>query len=180
VATIKKAATKTAVKKVKKTTPVVEAAAPAVTGEPKAKKAKTPKASKYRGKTSGMRVMEYQDSTFAANVKAMLTDEELAADWREEFPNAVAFTVTHVGGARRDYNNGTHAKMTPRPDKPLAQVIETSDGKRRFVTDEESAAEKAARVAAKVAKTAATKASNPVPPKPKAKKTVAAGDSASA
>lgn len=153
-ATIKK----TSIKKVKKVNPAASVeAAPAVTGEPKAKKVREPKASKYRGVTSGMRVMEYQDATFTANAKAMKTDEELAADWRREFPNAVAFTTSHVGGARRDYNKGTHAKATPKPATPLAQVI--MDGtKRRFVTDEESAKEKAAKVQAKVEKTKATKA----------------------
>lgn len=157
---------KTTIKKtvpthLKKTAAAAPAAdAPVITGEPKAAKAKAPKVvkmSKYKGATTGLRVMEYQDRTFMANVKAMLTDTELAADWRKEFPNAVAFTETHVGGARRDYNNGTHAKSTPRPEKPLMEVI-IDDGKKRFVTADESTRAKAAKVAAKVAKTQATKA----------------------
>lgn len=134
-----------------------KASKPVITGEPKAKKEKVVKISKYKGATTGMRVMEYQDTTFAANVKAMLTDEELAANWQKEFPNAVKFTTTHVGGARRDYNNGTHSKGFSRPAAPLAEVI-VDGGKKRFVTADESTRAKAEKVAAKVEKTKATKA----------------------
>lgn len=105
----------------------------------KTAKAETPattevKASKYKGRTTGLRVMEFQDQTFAANTKAMLTDEELAAAWHDEFPEAVKFTAFHVKGARRDYNAGRHAKATPKPAEPLAEVL-VVDGKRRFATD---------------------------------------------
>jgi hypothetical protein len=151
-ATIKK----TSVKKVAKPVAVDTAAAPAVTGTPKTKKEKVVKISKYRGATTGLRVMAFQDQTFEENYRQMRTDEELAALWRKEFPNAVAFTPGHVSGARRDFNNGTHAKATPRPDSPLAKVI--MDGaKRRFVTDTEVNQDKSAKKEAKVAKIKATK-----------------------
>lgn len=142
-------------------TVAAKAAPPAVTGDPKPAKAKVVKISKYKGATTGLRVMEYQDTTFAANTKAMLTDAELAELWRKEFPNAVAFTETHVGGARRDYNNGTHSKMFSRPATPLFEVI-VDGGKKRFVTADESTRAKAEKVAAKVEKTRATKAAKAV------------------
>lgn len=95
--------------------------ATAVKDEPKAKTDKAPKekaASKYvsvdvvAATGQRMRVAEYQDYTFSVNdqPKRRLTDEELAADWRKQFPNAVAFTPFHVAGARRDYNKGVHSK----------------------------------------------------------------------
>lgn len=114
---------------VKKVAPVAADAAPAKTTKAEKATVTDIKASKYKGVTTGMRVMEYQDSTFAANVKAMLTDEELAANWRKEFPEAVAFTVNHVTGARRDYNNGRHSKAYSRPEKQLDAVV-LVDGKR--------------------------------------------------
>lgn len=95
------------------------------------------KVSKYKGRTTGLRVMEFQDSLFEANATAMLTDEELVAAWRAEFPNAVVFTPFHVKGARRDYNIGKHSKKYAdrKPATPLAEVIIT-DGKRHFLTAE--------------------------------------------
>lgn len=142
-AKIKKAAVKTAV-----TTLPAKA-------EPKADApVKAATASKYKGRTTGLRVMTFQDATFTANVKAMLTDEELAAAWRAEFPAAVAFTVFHVKGARRDFNAGTHAKATPKPETPLAEVIITN-GRRHFVTDVKA---EAAPVEAPKAKAKAVKA----------------------
>lgn len=101
-------------------------------------KAETPvkaeaKPSKFKGVKTGLRVQEFQDQCFAANTKAMLTDDELAKLWREEFPNAVAFTAFHVKGARRDYNAGTHSKAyaDKKPATPLHEVV-VVEGKRQF------------------------------------------------
>jgi hypothetical protein len=89
--------------------------------EPKAKKEKPP--SKFLSEglftppganaPQRLRVSEYQDFTFAINgdKSRRLTDEELAVDWRKQFPHAVAFNAFHVKGARRDYNVGKHSKM---------------------------------------------------------------------
>ncbi len=95
----------------KATVPVT---APAKTTEVKAKVAKT--ASKYVSRDvipefgSRARVAEYQDLTFTRNLTKKMTDEELAQDWRAQFPAAVAFTAGHVTGARRDFNAGRHSK----------------------------------------------------------------------
>ena len=120
-------ATKRATKTAKSDAPFIAPPAKKETAEPA-----EVKASKYKGRTTGMRVMEFQDATFAANVKTKLTDEELVALWRAEFPEAVAFTVFHVKGARRDYNAGTHSKGAAKPETPLAEVVMV-DGKRQFV-----------------------------------------------
>ena len=128
----------------------------------------TIKASKYRGIKSGMRVMEFQDSTFAANVKTMLTDAELVALWRQEFPNAVAFTENHVKGARRDYNVGRHSKAFAalKPATPLAEVV-IVNGKRTWVTDAPAPA-KAEKKAAAPAPVAAEPKKTKAVPKSKA------------
>lgn len=72
------------------------------------------------GKTSGMRVMAYQDFTLARNDKPefRLTDEELAADWRREFPESRAvkagrITEVIVRGVRNLFNQGTGGHGTP-------------------------------------------------------------------
>jgi len=95
----------------------------------KAKKAVT--ASKYRGAKTGMRVMEYQDHTLAINDEKgrRLTDEELQADWRAEFPNAVPFTLEHVRGVRSLYNLGRHRKGSIKPETPSFPYV-IQDGKR--------------------------------------------------
>ena len=123
-------ATKRATKTAKSDAPFI--APPATPATPAKKEATDIKASKYKGRVTGMRVMEFQDATFSANHKAKLTDEELAAAWRAEFPEAVAFTTFHVKGARRDYNAGTHSKAAAKPETPLAEVV-VVDGKRQFI-----------------------------------------------
>ena len=72
------------------------------------------------GKTSGMRVMAFQDHTFAVNdgPKARFTNEELAAIWRAEFPQSRAvlngrITAEMVAAARVIYNAGTNGHGTP-------------------------------------------------------------------
>lgn len=94
-------------------------------------KAAAPKASKYRGATTGMRVMEYQDHTLAINDRPdrRRTDEELRADWKREFPNAVDFTLEHVRGVRNLYNQGKHRKENTVPETPSMPYV-LVDGKR--------------------------------------------------
>jgi hypothetical protein len=72
------------------------------------------------GATSGMRIMAYQDHTFEINDRPdrRLTDEQLAADWRKEFPNSRAvqngrITADMVRAVRRLYNAGTGGHGTP-------------------------------------------------------------------
>ena len=109
---------KSNVVKMTKTKPAA-AAAP----EPVAKKAKAKKAdSKYIGKTSGMRVQQFQDELMKKNYKAKLTDAELAKAMRVEFPNAVAFEEKHVAGIRSQFNNGRRPSQEGvKPQKPLAK-----------------------------------------------------------
>lgn len=74
-----------------------------------------------RGLKSGLRIMEFQDRTFAENdqkVRPTLggtgfrTDEELAKEWCAEFPQSLAvtrgrITADMVRAVRHLYNNGT-------------------------------------------------------------------------
>ena len=71
------------------------------------------KPSRYIGKTSNMRVAEYQNQTLSQNSKKKLTDEELAKDWRREFPNAKDFTGDIVRSVRNAFNRGQHNNETP-------------------------------------------------------------------
>ena len=41
-----------------------------------------------------------------------LSDEQLCADWQQEFPDAVPFTPFHVEGVRRDYLAGKDRAAT--------------------------------------------------------------------
>lgn len=80
------------------------------------------------GLHSGLRVMAFQDETFKQNDKAQRvaplsgpgrrTDEELAAEWRAEFPNSRAvqagrITAEMVRSVRNLYNAGTGGHGTP-------------------------------------------------------------------
>ena len=59
-----------------------------------------------------MGVEQYQDYTLYINVDRdgrrgrHLTDEQLCADWQQEFPDAVKFIPFHVQGVRRDHLQG--------------------------------------------------------------------------
>lgn len=88
------------------------------------------------GAKSGMRVMAYQDHTFAINDRPdrRLTNEELAADWRAEFPNSRAvkngrITAEMVQAVRNLYNNGTgdHGTVGVKNDSKPYVIV---DGKR--------------------------------------------------
>lgn len=75
----------------------------------------------------GFRIMEFQDLTFAENdakVRPTLggpgfrTDEELAQEWRDEYPNSRAvrngrITADMVRAVRNLYNSGTAGHGTP-------------------------------------------------------------------
>lgn len=86
------------------------------------KKAAAPKSTRNTGKTTGMKIAAYQDMLMAKNFKAKLTDEQLAAAMREEFPNAIAYTVEHVRGIRSQWNNGARASQDGvAPEKVLPE-----------------------------------------------------------
>lgn len=121
---------------------VKEASAP-VKGakkEAKAKVAKETVPKKFAGKTTGKGVREFQNDLFAANFKAHLSDEELATAMRDEFPNAVPYTVEHVRGIRSAFNKGKHGNTAP--GKPLPEYDEA--GNAQPLWGEKSAARKAA------------------------------------
>lgn len=127
--------------KLKKTTKTAEIPAavakgktkPATTSDAKvnAKEPKTPVAIKpsiNKGVSTNMRVMQYQDHTLSIQPKRKLSDEDLAADWRTEFPNAKGrFDATIVAGVRRLFNAGKHGSQQVQP--PANGVSRYEDGK---------------------------------------------------
>lgn len=95
-------------------------------------------AGRFIGKTSGMSVTKYQNKTLADNLKRHLSDEQLAADWRKEFPNARAeYTAETVRGVRSVYNRGKHGNDVPRTPTP-----EYIDGEAQPFRGEKSAAKR--------------------------------------
>lgn len=96
-------------------------AAPAIKAEVKTVKTPKVKAPSINiGVKTGMRVMAYQDHTFEVNDQPnrRLTNDELAADWRAEFPNSRAvqhgrITGEMVAAVRSLYNRGTGGHGTP-------------------------------------------------------------------
>lgn len=161
---------KTLMIKAKKNASVPAASPIAKTGtQPAAKAPQADKAERIGvniGKSSGMRVMAFQDHTLARNddPKFRLTDTELAKAWREEFPNSRAvlngrIDEAIVRGVRNLYNQGTGGHGTPgktMTSKPYSLV----DGKRvvveytraRKVGEPEAAKPEAKKAAAPVAK----------------------------
>ena len=122
-----------------KTAPVATSASEATTKSPKTPTAKTP--SKHIGRTSGMRVMVYQDHTMAQQPERKLTDEELGADWSREFPDTVckfAERMDIVRTVRKLFNLKRHGKQTiaPPPGGVKKYIIENN--KRVAVDDEPS------------------------------------------
>jgi hypothetical protein len=90
------------------------------------------------GKTTGMRVMAFQDHTLAVNDQPSkrLTDTELARLWREEFPNSRAvmngrITEAIVRGVRNLYNHGVSGHGTiGQPANPVSVPYVIENGKR--------------------------------------------------
>ncbi|TXH19726.1 MAG: hypothetical protein E6R03_00155 [Hyphomicrobiaceae bacterium] len=93
---------------VKKKTAKVKAAAPTAAKPVKEKKPikDGPGGRARSGLTTGLGIAAFQDQLMAKNFKAKLTDEELAAAMRAEFPEAVPYTTAHVAGIRSMWNNG--------------------------------------------------------------------------
>lgn len=127
-ATDQKTAPKTTVKKVTPPTPLAKPEAKATTKVatpvPETKAVKPP--SKHTGATSGLHVMEYQDRTFHTQHKHKLTDEQILADWRREFPNTNGKWVRDdreglriVAIVRRFYNERRHGNQKLFSDKPV-------------------------------------------------------------
>lgn len=71
---------------------------------------------RYVGKTSGLGVTKFQNQTLEQNKKKRLTDSQLAALWRKEFPNARAeYTEETVNGVRNLFNLGKHGNNDGEP-----------------------------------------------------------------
>ncbi len=82
-------------------------------------------AGRFIGRTSGLGVCKYQNQSIETNLKRKKTDEELAREWKNEFPNAKAdYTADTVRSVRNLYNKGKHGQDdTP----PRVRVPEYDD-----------------------------------------------------
>lgn len=112
----------TATKKVAKVTPPPAPKAEAKPATPVAEK----KPSIHRGVRTGLSVMDYQDQTMLHQNKKKLTDEQILADWRAEFPNtngkwvrddATGMFVVRV--VRRFFNERRHGNQKVFSDTPV-------------------------------------------------------------
>ena len=93
-------------------------AAPAPKGKEKA--APKEKGGRFVGTTSGLGVLAYQNKTIFENAKKKQTDDQLAADWRREFPRAIAtYTAETVNSVRNLVNRGKHGNPDNIPARPL-------------------------------------------------------------
>jgi len=97
---------------------------------------------RYSGRTSGLSVTKFQNQSIESNRKRKQTDEQLAKEWRNEFPNAKAdYTAETVRGVRNLYNKGNHGN-----DAPSTPVPEFDDaGQALPFWGQKSAAKAAAR-----------------------------------
>jgi hypothetical protein len=118
----------------------------AATPEPKGKRGSTtegddeaaPRTGVNIGKTSGMRIMAFQDQTMADQHKNHLTDEELAAKWQAEFPNSRARfeeRLDIVRTVRRLFNEKRHGNQQLDPPDGGVKRYELQNG-RRVAVDE--------------------------------------------
>jgi hypothetical protein len=156
---------------VKRTTaeaaPKTAQAGPARTGAKvvKTKEGKGPATTgRFLGVTTGLSVTKFQNDTIARNAKAKLTDAQLAALWKKEFPNAKAdYTESTVRGVRGLFNKGKHGN-----DAPAKPVPEFDAAGQALPFRGEKSAAKAAKAAAAPAKKSAV----PAAPVKKLKKVV--------
>jgi len=116
----------------------------------KAKTKGAPAVKRFAGETSGLGVAAFQNLTFAENLKKRLTDEQLAARWRKEFPGAKKYTAEDVAGVRSVYNLGKHGQTAP-PDK---KTPEYNDAGEALPFRGEKSDKKAAKASTKKAKVA--------------------------
>lgn len=96
---------------------------------------------RFTGRTTGLSVTKYQNQSIEQNLKRRKSDEELALEWKREFPDAKAdYTAETVRGVRNLFNKGKHGN-----DEPRTKVPQFIDGEAQPFWGEKSAAKAAAR-----------------------------------
>jgi hypothetical protein len=95
---------------------------------------------RYTGATTGMSVTEFQNQLMERNFKVKMTDPQLAAAMRREFPEAIDYDEDHVAGIRGAWNKGKHGNI--QPTRPLPEFDDT--GTALPLWGEKSAARKVA------------------------------------
>src|SRR3982750_724433 len=85
-------------------------------------------AGRFTGRTSGLSVTKFQNQSIASNLKRKLTDEQLALEWKREFPNAKAdYTAETVRGVRNLFNKGKHGNNDGEPLPESKRIPEFDD-----------------------------------------------------
>lgn len=108
---------------------------------------------RFIGRTSGLSVTKFQNQSLETNRKRKLNDEQLALEWKREFPNAKAdYSVETVRGVRNLLNKGKHGNNDGEPLADHLRVPEFIDGEPQPFWGEKTAAAKEAKASA--AKTA--------------------------
>ena len=95
--------------------------------------------SKFAGKSSGLGVSDFQNTTIARNKRDHLTDKVIAKLWRDEFPKAKAYTEKDVASVRSAFNKGKHGNDAParpipeydRDGNPIKKEKASSDPPKR-------------------------------------------------
>lgn len=103
-------------------------------------------AGRFIGRTSGLGVTKFQNQSLETNKKRKLDDEQLALEWKREFPNAKAdYTAETVRGVRNLYNKGKHGNNDGEPLSDSQRIPEFIDGEAQPFWGEKAAAKAAAR-----------------------------------
>ncbi len=117
--------------------PVAEKKKKSVTPTAEAKPA-AERSGKNIGRTTGLRIMAYQDQTMSEQPTAKLTDEELAAKWQKEFPESrcrFEDRLDVVRTVRRLFNEGRHGTQELKAPKGGVARYELQ-GKQRVAVEE--------------------------------------------
>jgi hypothetical protein len=94
----------------------------------KAGKSTNEGAGRFIGRTSGLGVCKYQNQSIETNLKRKKTDEELAREWKNEFPNAKAdYTADTVRSVRNLYNKGKHGQDDTPPRVRVPEYNEAGE-----------------------------------------------------
>ena len=89
------------------------------------KKTESSVGKKFKGKTSNLGVLAYQNKTILDNRRAKLDDKSLTQMWCNEFPGAKDYTEKTVASVRRAFNRGKHGNDAPA--RPIPEFDRNGD-----------------------------------------------------
>ena len=80
---------------------------------------------KFKGKTSNLGVLAYQNKTILDNRRAKLDDKTIAKMWRTEFPDAKDYPDKDIASVRSAFNRGKHNNDAPA--RPIPEFDKNGD-----------------------------------------------------